>query len=108
MPSKAILPGLISTGFQTITLADSTAVGINSTIRDAGAQVLYFTVETQNARFREDGTDPALTTGVLLPKDTLYRWDGFSGTSQLMFQRATGTCKIGVQSYKYKSSGRRD
>jgi hypothetical protein len=107
MPGKSILPGLISTGFQTITLADSTAIGINSTLRDAGAQVLRFTVETENARYREDGTDPALTTGVLLPKDTLYEWFGYSSTSALMFQRTTGTCKIQVQSYKYKSSGAR-
>jgi hypothetical protein len=94
------LDGLIPLGFQKITLANSTAVGLNGTAR-IGAHVLDISVETQPARYRADGTDPTLTTGVILQKDTYIRLHGFNGTSVLKFQRTTGTVIVSVQSYKY-------
>lgn len=104
---KMYFPGLVNAGFQIISLSNSTAVGINSTVRDAGAQVLYISAETQNARFRSDGTDPTLTTGVLLEKDKLHRIEGFDGTSILKFQRSTGVCTLHIQGMKYVGSGSR-
>lgn len=101
MVDRIMLAGLIPTAFQKITLADSTAVGLNSTIRVLGGSVLRVSVETQDARFREDGTDPTLTTGVSLFSGVTYLWEGFNGTSALKFQRSTGTCTLNVQSYKH-------
>jgi len=94
------LDGLIPVGFQVMSLADGTAIAINSTAR-TGAHVLDISVETQPARYRADGTDPTLTTGVLLQNNDTYRFHGYNGTSVLAFQRTTGTAKVSIQSYKY-------
>ena len=101
MVDRTMLAGLIPTGFQEINLINGTAIGLNSTIRTLGGSVLRISVETQDARFREDGTDPALSTGVLLPSGVTYLWEGYNGTSALMFQRTTGISTIQVQSYKH-------
>ena len=97
---RTVLAGLIPVDFETISLSDSTALGLNSTIR-ASAHVLDISIETQPIRYRADGTDPTLTTGVVLQKDTYYRLDGFNGTSLLKFQRTTGTASVSVMAYRY-------
>ena len=98
MGERIMFQGLVAVGHQKMTLANSTAIGINSTVQ--GASVLDISVETQPARFRADGTDPSLTTGVVLQKDTTYRWHGYNGTSLLKFQRSTGTCVINVHGWR--------
>jgi len=87
---------------QVVTLANSTAVGPNSTAR--GADVLHFSVETNDIRYRSDGTDPALTTGVLIKKDFDYWMLNYNGTSDLAFQRTTGSAKVSIQPYQYYES----
>jgi len=84
---------------QVITLSNSTAVGPNSTSQTAHA--LHLSVETNNIRYRSDGTSPALTTGVLLQANYDYWFWGYNGTSLLKFQRSTGTAKVTIQPYKY-------
>jgi len=84
---------------QTISLANSTAIAVNSTTQTA--HVLHLSVETNNVRYRADGTDPALTTGLLLVKDTDYWFNNYNGTSQLSFQRSTGSAVVHVQPYQY-------
>ena len=86
---------------QSISLANSTAVGVNSTTQ--GAHVLHFSVETNDVRYRADGTDPALTTGVLLQKDFDYWFLNYDGTSVLKFQRSTGSATVTIQPYQYKA-----
>jgi hypothetical protein len=100
MARRTALAGLIPVAFEVISLANSTAVGINTTVR-ANAHVLDISVETQPIRFRADGTDPTLSTGVVMQKDTLYRWEGFNGTSALKFQRTTGTASVSVMGWKH-------
>lgn len=95
--TRTALAGLTCIGFQTITLSNSTAQGLNSTLRTA--RHLRISVETNNVRFREDGTDPTLTTGVLLSSGLIYDWEGYNGTSRLKFQRATGTSKLSILGY---------
>lgn len=92
--------GYIPLDFEVLTLANSTAVGLNST--NLVANRLIFSVETNTARMRHDGTVPALTTGVLLQKDLQYELDGLSPSTlaNLKFQRTTGTSTISVQAYK--------
>lgn len=87
---------LIPVGFQVMSLSNSTAVALNSTVTPCTA--IRFSVETQAARHRSDGTDPALTTGVLLATGN-YFWDGID-TTNFKFQRSTGTCKISIMSYR--------
>ena len=93
------LAGLIALGFESISLSDGTAIGLNST--NAFATTIEFSVETNNARFRDDGTDPALTTGILYQKDNVYRRDGIANASNIAFQRSTGTSLIQLIGYRY-------
>jgi len=93
--------GLIPVGFQTFSLSNSTAQSVNSTCRVSN--VLDVSIETQNARYRADVTAPTLTTGVLLSSGEVYRFEGFNGTANLKFQRATGTCKVSIQAWRYQT-----
>lgn len=100
MAGPRVFPGLIvPTAFQTMSLSTSTAVAINSTVRNSLASILHISVETNSARYRADGTNPALTTGVLLEIGS-YWFYGYNRTSNLKFQRSTGTCKISIMAYK--------
>ena len=102
MVDRTMLSGLVPIAFQKITLSNSTAVGLNSTIKALGGSVLRLSVETQNARFREDGTDPTLTTGVALFTGRTYFWEGLNATGNaLAFQRSTGVSTINIMSYKH-------
>lgn len=103
---RTTLAGLIPLDFEVIALSDSTAVGFNSTIR-AGAAVVDISVETQPVRYRSDGTDPTLTTGVVLQKDTHYRFEGYDGSAALKFQRTTGTASVSVMAYSVDPGGDR-
>lgn len=101
MPPRSIaLGGLIPVGFQVMSLSNSTAIAVNSTCRVA--DVLDVSVETNAARYRADGTDPTLTTGVLLPKDARYRFEGYNRTSLLKFQRSTGTSVVSIMAFKHR------
>ena len=84
---------------QTVSLTNSTAVAVNSTTRTA--HVLHLSVETSDVRYRADGTDPSLTTGVLVQKDLDYWFLNYNRTSQLKFQRSTGSATIHIQPYQY-------
>ena len=96
---RTILAGLVPVGFQTMTLANSTAVAINSTCR--GANVLDISVETNDVRYRADTTAPTLSTGVLLQADVTYRFEGYNGTSLFRFQRSTGSATVQIMAYKH-------
>lgn len=95
-----ILAGFQPLAFQVITLSNSTAAGLNST--NLAAHRIIFTVATNPAHFRQDGTLPALTTGVALQTATVYDWQGMdpANNSALKFQRTTGTATISLQAYK--------
>lgn len=93
---------LIPVGFQVMSLADTTAVAVDSTCRDGS--VLHISVETTDARYRADGTSPTNTTGVCLQADTNPIWvEGFDGTSVFEIVRSggSGTSKVSLMSYKY-------
>lgn len=99
MAKRNIPAGLISAGFQTISLANSTALGLNTTC--ILGKAFLVSVETKAARVRMDGSNPALTTGVLLNTTNSPYFLDVPG-SVLKFQRTTGTAKVGVQAFKYK------
>jgi hypothetical protein len=98
-----ILAGLNPVGLQKISLANSTAVAINSTVRKA--EVLDISVETNNVRYTCYSTAPTLTTGVMMFANTCYRFEGFNGTSLLRFQRSTGAAVVTVQGWKMTGGG---
>lgn len=96
--SRSIPPGLLSLGFQTMTLSNSTAQGLNSTCQ--AAKAIIFSVETNAVRMRADGTDPTKNTGVLIRADEAYLIE-LGKSSTLKFQRSTGTAKVSIQALKY-------
>lgn len=98
MARATVLAGLVPVAFQEMTLSNSTAVSLNSTVQ-AQASVLDVSVETNDVRYRMDG-NPTLNTGILLSTDNgPYRFEGYNG-APLAFQRTTGTAKVSVQAYK--------
>jgi len=98
MSKRNIGAGFVSAGFQTISLSNSTASGLNTTT--SGGKWFHLSVETNAVRYRADGSSAALTTGVLLA--TGDHWIPDVPGSILSFQRQTGTCKLSIQAYKYK------
>lgn len=97
VPRRVAPAGLIGVGFETLVSSLSTAVGLNAT--NKAGRAFHISIETQNARYRGDGTDPALSTGVVLIKDNAYWFEDIDG-NKLKFIRETGTCKISVMAYK--------
>ena len=91
--------GLIPVGLQVISLTNSTAVAINGTVRPS--TFLRISVETNDVRYRDDGTAPTLTTGLLLQSDAVYEFSGFNNTSLLKFQRATGSATVTIAGYRH-------
>jgi len=98
MPRRNVPHQFVSAGFQTISLSNSTASGLNSTV--GAGRWFHLSVETQSVRYRADGSDPTVNTGVLLATGDHWLPD-VPGTA-LSFQRSTGTCTLSVQGYKYK------
>ena len=103
--SPRVFSGLYEpTGMQTLTLANSTSVAVNSTVR-TNADRLVISVETQNVRYRDDGTNPTITTGILLTvANSPYVFNGFNRTSTFKFQRSTGSAKVTVAGYRAKGN----
>lgn len=100
MPARrTAIHGRIPLALQKLTLSNSTVGAVNSTTQTA--DVLHFSVETNDVRYSMNG-DVALTTGVLLQKDMDYWLDGYNGTSLLEFQRSTGSAVVIIQPYKYE------
>lgn len=107
MTQRVFHAGLIPVGFQKSTLSNSTAVSLNSTVRGGDANVLHVSVETQSVRYRTDGTNPTLTTGVLLTAAAGPYWFyGWNGTSSFKFIRATGSAVVSIMAYKQAGSNR--
>ena len=96
------IAGLAPAAFQTMTLSDSTAIAVDGTVRAANPHVLDISVEDVAVRMRADGTDPTLTTGVLLTTTSSpYRFSGYDGTSLLKFQRSTGTATVQIMAWSH-------
>lgn len=96
------LAGLTPTGFQAMSLANSTSIAVNSTVRASSANLIVVSVETQSARMRCDGSAPTLTTGVLLTAaNGPYIFDlNPNSAANWKFQRSTGTCVVSVQGFR--------
>lgn len=98
MTQRIILQGLTPLAVQTIDLTNSTAAGLNSTSQTG--HMFDVSVETQAVRMRVDGTDPTLSTGVLVATGTYKAWQL---PSTVTFQRSTGSAKVTIQPYTWYS-----
>jgi hypothetical protein len=81
-------------GFQQI--ADlSAAVGL--TVPDDGASFIVVNPESQNVRWRDDGTSPTAEVGMLLVADTEFTYQG--DLSKIQFIEVTSGAKLNVSYY---------
>ena len=92
------LPGLTVVGFETLTLNNSTASGLNSTSKTGS--VILFSVETMDARMRDDGTAPQNATGVVFPIAAgPYYYHGDLANVQFERKGTSGTSTIHICAY---------
>jgi hypothetical protein len=95
--SRAVPSGLVSQGFQKITL-NSTVATLNTTC--AAGNYALLSVETQSVRVTFDGTTPAASTGVLLiAANSPYQFTALP-LSTLKIARAAAGAIVNVQSFK--------
>jgi len=102
MAKPRVLMGLfVPVATQVINSTNSTSVAVNSTIRTGLASRLVISVETNNARYRDDGTNPTVNTGILFTvANSPYVINGYNRTSNFKFIRQTGASKITIIGYK--------
>lgn len=90
-----------SLGYQQITSMGS-AGGLTLPTTDKNGlkqkpTVAWIVAESQDVRWRDDGTDPSATVGMLLPKNTLLVYDG--DLSKIKFIETTASAKLNVSYY---------
>lgn len=91
--SDLLIRGLEPKGYQQITsLAAAAALTI-----PAGARVAIIECETQNVRWRDDGTDPTATVGMILETGDEFLYSG--KLSKLKFIEAAASGKLNVSFY---------
>lgn len=80
-------------GYQRITSVSS----VVTLTPPQGTQQVLIQAETQDVRWRDDGTDPSSTVGVLLPKNTLFVYEG--DFSKIRFIEVTASSKLNISYY---------
>jgi hypothetical protein len=102
-PARAQLPtqptSLIPLGFCQLTLSGATLLTACSGGIPDGAVVAMITVETQNVRWRDDGTAPTSSVGMLVLTGTTFTYQGNLG--RIDFIPATGSPVLDISFYKY-------
>lgn len=84
----------IPNGYQQITDL-SAAVGLTI---PAGSDTAILVAEDQNIRWRDDGTDPTDTAGVLLTIQSPFQYTG--DLTKIKFIETTASAKLNVSYYK--------
>ena len=95
--------GLVATKFQAMSLANSTAIAINGTVRDAGSSFLLVSVAAVGVRLRADSTAPTNNTGVLLTSTgSPYEFPAYDGAATFKLNRngGSGTALVQIQAFK--------
>ena len=90
----------LTNGTQVLSLSNSTAVALNSTVTTA--HVVVFSVETNDVRMWYNSA-PTLNTGILWQKDDTYILEGVSSSITPQFQRSTGSATVHAEGLVYES-----
>lgn len=91
---------LSALGHQQITSLSS-AVGFTS-IPD-GTELVIVQAETQNVRFRDDGTNPTASVGIILVANTVYEFS-MAQFARVKFIEVTASAKLNCAFYGYKTA----
>lgn len=92
--SSTIQGHLVPNGFQQITTV-SAAVGL--TVPD-GTKLAMIQAESQNVRWRDDGTNPTAAIGMKLVANDILVYTGVM--SAIKFIEETGSAKLNITYYK--------
>jgi hypothetical protein len=94
MPNVNVLAGKYSPlGYEQVTSLSS-AAGL--TVPE-GARMCIIQAEDQNVRWRDDGTNPTTTVGIVLAPEVNFTYSGNLGT--IKFIEETATAKLNVAYY---------
>lgn len=94
----------VTGGTQAIAATSSTAVSITISAASAASATqpypnyVVFIAETNDIRWRDDGTAPTATSGMYLPKNTYFFYDG--PPQNLKFITTAGSATIDVALYR--------
>lgn len=91
---------LSALGHQQITSLSS-AVGFTS-IPD-GTELVIVQAETQNVRFRDDGTNPTASVGIILVANTVYEFS-MAQFARVKFIEVTASAKLNCAFYGFKTA----
>lgn len=89
-----LMRGLDALGYQQLT---SLAAAAGMTI-PAGTSVVLVQPETQNVRYRDDGTDPTASVGMLLVANTVYQFN-IAQLARCKFIEAAASAKLNISYY---------
>jgi hypothetical protein len=64
---------------------------------DVKANFALIVAETQDVRWRDDGTAPTASVGMLLKAGTIFQYDG--DLNKIQFIEVTGSAKVNVSYY---------
>jgi hypothetical protein len=68
----------------------------------AGTQTVVLQAEAQNVRYRDDGTNPSATVGMILVSNTMYEFT-IAQFARMAVIEATATAKLNISFYGNKS-----
>ena len=85
--------GLAPLGYQQITSL-SAAAGLTI---PTGAVIAILNAEDQDVRWRDDGTDPTATVGMVLPRGSYYTYGGTLSALKLIEE--TASAKLNISYY---------
>ena len=91
--------GLDALGYTQVTNV-SAATGVGTI--PAGTEVVMLQCETQNVRFRDDGTSPTASVGMLLVTNTIYTFTA-SNVAAMKFIETTASAKLNILFYGRKA-----
>lgn len=83
-------------GYQQRTISNS-AVGFTSV--PAGSTMAVVTIEDDDIRWRDDGTSPTSSVGMIAKQDSTITFENLGNLSAIKFIRITADAKINVSFY---------
>ena len=93
MMSSMILGTRLTKGYQQLTsLSSATALTVPT-----DARIALIQAEDQSVRWRDDGTDPTTTVGMLMPSTVVLEYDG--QLANLRFIEVSASAKLNVSYY---------
>jgi hypothetical protein len=89
-PAMAQIQNRVAIGYAQFTVAAATALpSIPS-----GASEAFVVCEAQSVRWRDDGTNPTASVGVLLPVNTAFPYIGSLARIKFIETTASATCSV--------------